>query len=362
MVHPAPVGGARRWRVYVAATAADSAFPELMAAGVRVTGGEALVVRDTFLAGELGAEPAARAVRVNGGSPGMVSRARWILSPDGSTLLATDDPVGVENEPVPNGFVLASETLDCYLQVDSVWDVAPAPGWRRVAFGRAYGVRGSAGREPLTAAWPPLAARLGLSADSVRRASFAASGMSYARALAQPAVVDLGASPLEVRMLPMAGGWRVRWSADGETLAVGTNPRRAQDDETSRGWIAVRDSAPPRLLGAAGGGPLVRTRWVAGPVLDASVPVELKRGGAGADGVQVTNEGGWIRIADATGGRRIVGPGVALASTTSGRFVLALAPHANALRDAPTAQLVVYATAAGGRPAGQPCRGVDPAR
>jgi hypothetical protein len=106
---------------------------------------------------------------------------------------------------------------------------------------------------------------------------------------------------------------------------------------------------------------LARTRWMDGPTLDPSLPVELTRGGSAADGTRLRNRGGWIRLATPSGQWRIVGPGVALAATKNGRFVVALAPHQDAFRDAPTAQIVVYATSAQGRGAARVCPVTDSA-
>ena len=73
---------------------------------------------------------------------------------------------------------------------------------------------------------------------------------------------------------------------------------------------------------------------------------------------RITSVGGWIRVAGSGRRGRILGPGVLLAATRNGNFVLALAPQVNALRDAPTAQLVVYATGARRRDGPRGC-GVD---
>ncbi|HVE79283.1 MAG TPA: hypothetical protein VNA89_10500 [Gemmatimonadaceae bacterium] len=363
-VHEAPVGPSRFWRVYVAATPGDSTFPELMASGVRVTGGEALAVRDTFAAAELVGLASVRAVRVTGGTPGTLARVRWALSPDGTAMVVVEDAAGVENALLPNGFVFASEALNCYVQGDSVWGVAPAPGWRQIALGRAAGVRAAA--PPGDRAWRALAARTGIPADSARRGSFAASRTSDARALAQPVILELaddageeGTPALRRRAVPMAGGWELAWLADGRTLAVGTNPVGAEDDERSAGWIGVPESGAPALLDAVATSQLARPAWVNGPTLDPTLPVDLLRPGDGADGKTITNVGGWIRAADGTGKLRMVGPGVALAATRGGRFVLALAPHPDARREAPIGRLVVYAAAVWGRSAPAPCAVTD---
>ena len=169
-----------------------------------------------------------------------------------------------------------------------------------------------------------------------------------------------GGMGLRTRPVPMLGGWRVRWTADGETLVVGGNPETPRDDAAPGAWTAVSDTGGARTLSDGEVDALAANRWATGPTLDPSLPVILTRGRPPAAGGVVTSAGGWIRVADANGRRRIVGPGVPLAVTRSGTFVLALAPQPATLRDAPTAQLVVYAARAG-RSTAAPglCRTVD---
>src|SRR5262245_29657539 len=173
--------------------------------------------RTPALAGDSGAGPAApppvESYVVNQGVRGLSTRVRWMLSPDSSTILATEDPVGAEADPVPNGFVLASEQAPV-LQRDSVWDVAPNPEWTRIAYARAYGSPPGE-RDSLTAAeWQAFAQRVGLPVDVVRAGAFSTSGMTYAIGTGRPVVIDLAAwraSPVDTvaHAVPMAGAWRV---------------------------------------------------------------------------------------------------------------------------------------------------------
>jgi hypothetical protein len=93
-VQAVSVGAGRQWRVYVGATAGGPALADLLAAGVRVAGGEALVARDSFAPAQLADSAWVRAVSPNAGSVGMLARARWALSPDSSALLVVEDPRG----------------------------------------------------------------------------------------------------------------------------------------------------------------------------------------------------------------------------------------------------------------------------
>ncbi|HET7458056.1 MAG TPA: hypothetical protein VFJ74_10400, partial [Gemmatimonadaceae bacterium] len=49
------------------------------------------------------------ALAVNRGTHGMAARVRWKLSPDRCAVLVVEDPAGVENDPIPNGFLFAAE-------------------------------------------------------------------------------------------------------------------------------------------------------------------------------------------------------------------------------------------------------------
>ncbi|HVE79284.1 MAG TPA: hypothetical protein VNA89_10505 [Gemmatimonadaceae bacterium] len=372
VVHPVVAGEARFWRVYVA-LAADSVLPEFVAAGIRVVGREALVVQDTLPTAQLAGVPAvSQAVPVIRFGERMTARTRWALSPDSTALIAVQDPMGEGNEATPNGAVFASERVNCYAVLDSVWDVAPSPAWDRLAIGRAYGITTPGGAPP-GAMERALAEQLRVSEDTLRSAAFPMGREPIRRGFVRPVVLDLpgragwrpfgGGPALRTRTVPMLGGWRLRWTDDG-TLAVGSNPPLPKDNSPARGWAAVSDTGGPRALSEgevdALEDALERTGWASGPRLDPSLPVILTRGRPPSAEGRVTSAGGWIRVADARGRRRIIGPGVPLAVTRTGSFVLALAPQPATLRDAPTAQLVVYAARAGDAPSVPgACRMVD---
>ncbi|HVE78391.1 MAG TPA: hypothetical protein VNA89_06000, partial [Gemmatimonadaceae bacterium] len=119
-------------------------------------------MRQAFLVSE-GASALPRRVTmvpvVARGTHGMIALTRWTFSPDRCAILVVEDPAAVEAEALPDGFVYASERDTMALQVDGVWDVAPAPDWRRLAYGEGTVV--SAGeRDSLSAAqWDSLARR-----------------------------------------------------------------------------------------------------------------------------------------------------------------------------------------------------------
>src|SRR5438105_1188666 len=218
---------------------------------------------------------------VNRGAAGMAERVSWAFSPDRKAILVVADPGGVENEPVPNGFFLGDETRGFQVQMDSVWDVEPSPDWRWIGFGRAYSVvRGEGTGTDLIA---DVSRRTSIDTATVRAGSFASSGMAMSRAIAQPGVIHIPDNPRAQsaadssapRLFPIARGWRVRWTTDGSTLALGNNPARAEDNEPSQTWAAL-DPATGQLHGSLpGNASLAEVKFTMGPTLDRSVPIDM---------------------------------------------------------------------------------------
>ena len=229
--------GRTLWRVQVAPPGAVG-MPRLVLHALRSAGRDALVIADDSAPAQA---PAVTVVPVSTGTKGMAARLRWTRSPDGSTLLAMEDPASVENEPLPNGFAMASED-GRIARRDSVWDVAPRPDWKAAAFGAAS-LRGAGERDSLSAEdWRVLSEASGLDEATVRRAAFPTSGMAVAMGVARPGIVELsppGEGRGEARMLDVPGGWRVRWSRDGTLLALGAPPRMIADDAAAESWTLV---------------------------------------------------------------------------------------------------------------------------
>ena len=327
------------FRVRVAASR-DSTLPLLVAGAFAAGRRDAALVRDKVRADSLATVVA---IPVNDGTHGMAATVRWAVAPDRRALLVVEDPAGVEAEPLPDGFVFADEGSGVVIQRDSVWDVEPSPDWRRLAVGLAFTLPGRERTEVTPAEWTMLARRTALSADSVKKAAFASSGMSTAYAIAQPAIYDLSVARVNDEraavVLPMAGGWRVGWSTAGDAVLVGTNPARAGDDEPSPQWIAVDLRGRPVPDGGESPAPVA---WTTGPTLDSSIPVDFISGHSIAAGeFSIESANGWI-TAVGPKSRRIVGPGTALVATARGRFVAALVPAAPSKVPGQPARLVVY--------------------
>ena len=328
------------YRVRVAASR-DTTLPRLVAAAFAAAHRDAAVVNDQVRDDSLGATVA---IPVNAGPHGMAAMVRWAVAPDRQALLVVEDPVGVEAEPVANGFVFADERDGVVLQRDDVWDVEPSPDWRRLALGLAFTVIGRERPEIPAAEWTALARETGLSADSVKKAAFPSSGMSNAYGVAQPAIYDLRVAPVNgeraLVVLPMAGGWRVGWSGNSDAVLVGMNPVRANDAEPSPRFVAVDLRGRP-VSGGDSDAP-APVAWTSGPTLDVSIPVDItSRHTIAAGARSIESAGGWIT--SVTGQTvRVVGPGTALVATTNGRFVAALVPNAPTKTPGQPARLVVY--------------------
>ena len=333
----ATVNGRRVWRVQLAPTlSADLAGR--IAYALRKAGRQPLLVRDSArLVGNVDVFP------VNRGTHGMSARTRWALPPDRRSMIVVEDPVGVEAEAIPNGFVFASDAGPAMLQQDSVWDVAPSPDWTRLAYGKAFVLNAFEGESVPEATWKRVAAAVKLPLDSVRRNAFMTSGMVPAYGFAQPVVADVSGRPTDASIsrsahtLPIAGGWRVGWTKDGELLTIGAKPDRVQDDAPSPSWLAV-DSESGTVRGAVDPSNLGAVEWVDGPVIDISVPIDLAETRSLAiENGTLESRGGWIRL-----NGRIIGPGLAVAATRAGRFIAALAPRPEAKEYEATVEPVVY--------------------
>ena len=288
--------------------------------------------------------PVVTVTPVNRGTHGMAERVSWAFSPDKKAVLVVADPGGVENEPVPNGFFFGDEARGFQTQVDSVWDVAPSPDWKWIGFGRAYAVvRGEGtGTDLLT----DVSRRTSIDTATLRAGSFASSGMSMSRAVAQPGVIRIPDDPRQAaaadssvpKLFPVARGWRVRWTTDGTSLALGNSPARAMDTEPSQTWAALDPSTGALHGTLPANAKLADVKFTAGPTLDRSLPIDMNQAPAiqierGNQTFTIQSERGVITLVETTPGRattsapRVVGAGIALAATAGGRYIVALAPR-----------------------------------
>ena len=284
-----------------------------------------------------------------------------MLSKDSSSILAMVDPVGVESEPIPNSFFYGSEARNFQARMDSVWDVAVSPDWSIIAFSRAYVI--SAGGEDSIppSMWQDIARRTGLDTTTVRTSSFASSGMSMARAIAQPGTIRVpvdarasGASDdAAPRMYPVAIGWRVRWTSDGSFIALGNSPAAVSDAEGSESWASLDPKTGAFHTTLPADAQTIAPKWINGPALDLAAPVDMQ--GAPQLTVSSANRRFSIEslrgvitarevgiVPDSTARSYTIGSGKALASTKGGRYILALAPRAKAVVGEMPVEVVVY--------------------
>jgi hypothetical protein len=302
--------------------------------------------------------PVVTVTSVNDGTYGMIARVRWALSPDRRVLLAVVNAVGVEAEAVPDGFFFGTEEPAFAVQVDTVWDVAPSPDWRSVAFSRAYVIAHGESEIVPPEMWDAVARASGIDTATLRGAAFDASGMAYVKGIAQPAVITVPADPratdaaeaAQPRFFPVPRGWRVRWTADGSVIALGANPLVVQDDAMSESWSALDPRSGAVSVALPAGTKLVEPRWVQGPELGFGMPVNV----TDAPPITVRNgelnyiiesQRGVISIRDPAFQTRAaipVGSGVALAATASGRYIVAVRPRQTALQSEIPVEVVVY--------------------
>jgi hypothetical protein len=307
--------------------------------------------------------PSIGVTRVNQGTYGMASEVRWILSPDSTVIVAVVDPVSVENDALPNAFFFGSETRNFQARMDSVWDVAPSPDWQSIAFSRAYVVSAPELDSIPPEAWISLSRRTGIDTATLRTGSFPTSGMVLASGVAQPGVIRVpadiratGATDAAApRFFPIARGWRVRWTADGKTIALGNNPGSSNDDAASETWAAL-DPATGSYHGTLPEkAALLVPRWTKGPRLEMSAPVNLSDAQpitihAANRTFSIESAGGVITARETTAGvperpPYTIGAGKALAATRGGRFIVALAPRANLVGTEMPVEVVVYTVA-----------------
>jgi hypothetical protein len=294
--------------------------------------------------------PGVTLLPTNRGSRGDEVRLRWAQSPGRDALLVVEDVRREDGVPAPDAFAYVADAGGVVVQRDSVWDVTLSPDWRRLAYGRAY-VISAEGRDSLSVSgWADAAARTTLQMHVLRQQAFRVSDEPAIWGVAQPVVESTHPDSLRdeslVRMVstqvPIVGGWRVRWTRDGRTLAVGVAPRRPTEDAGAARWMGVE----PRT-GLFGGdlaaGSLHTLSWTTGPTVTVGTTLAGGRRVELASG-SVESRDGWVVVrGPATGGRPVVvGPGVPLAATRSGQFVLALAPVVGAREGRPTVQPLLY--------------------
>ena len=342
-VSPVAAGGANDrplWRVRVAV-----ASPERTDLGnLLLLTRHALAARGQALDDSVPASLVApvRLVWVNrDGTHGMASQVRWVFSPDRTKLVVVEDPVSVENEPVPDGWAYAAESgMPISITGERSWDVAPSPDWRQLIAG--VGFYASAGeRDSLgSRQWDSLARVSGLPRDETRRSAWEGSGMAIAKDVGRAAIWRLDAPASPVRA-PVGGGWQVGWTSNGRAV-IGTGPTRAQEDAESPSWIVADPATLAPRDTVRGRSPAVPVRWTTGPMIDIGTPIDVRAAKTiPVAGGAVEGKGGWISLRQGAT-RRAIGPGVPLAASRNGRLVIAIVSDPTPRRSEIPLQVVVY--------------------
>ncbi|MFN2636474.1 MAG: hypothetical protein ABR585_05580 [Gemmatimonadaceae bacterium] len=301
--------------------------------------------------------PVVTVTAVNHGAGGMREQVRWILSPDKRALLVVDDPVAIENDPIPNAFFFGDEGHEFQIQMDSVWDVVPSPDWKSLAFARAFTIQtGPAGEINLL---PEVSRRTGIDTATLRSGSFPTSGMVGMSGVAQPGVIRIPENPRQAgaadsaapKMFPVARGWHVRWTTDGTALALGSNPAHGGDNEPSQTWSALDPSTGALHGSLPANTSLYEPSFTNGPTFELSAPVPLDKSppisvNRGGKTYSIESERGVITISETTAGapksQRVVGAGMALTATAGGRYIVAIAPRAKPEPHGMAVEPVVY--------------------
>ena len=290
---------------------------------------------------------------VNRATRGMAARVRWALAPDSSAIIVVEDPAGVENEAVPDGVFYAAERTGRTWRMDSVWSASPSPNWTRVAVGRAVVLGGGEQQKVAPSRWNAAAKSLAaiagpqpaIIADSLRAHSYPVSGMAVVEGAAATFVAGVARDEREAPIRFVAlDGWSVRWSCDGRDVLIGVRPGRVQDDAPAK---TTRRVAVEVDGGEVSGAPVADSvPWINGPTLDISVPIARDARTLRARGRVIEGTANRISVRDSTASgwspARDVGPGVPLATTRNGRFVLAVAPRADAKKYESPDHTVVY--------------------
>lgn len=294
----------------------------------------------------------AASFEVNRATRGMTDRVRWMLAPDSSALLVMDDPAAVENDAIPNGLLFATERTGRVFRMDSVWSAAPSPDWRRLAIGRAVVLSGGESQSIAAERWQAPAARLrmiagaepALAAESLRAHAFPVSGMAVVEGAAATLVADvaqgIAAAPIGFVALD---GWSVRWSCDGADLLIGSRPASVQDDAPSASERRVSTRGADTTSAPVPAAP----QWTDGPTLDISARVALPTPRPlPVRGRVIEQRDGRIVVRERAGSRpevvRDVGPGLALAATRGGHFILAIVPRSDRRPHESPERAIVY--------------------
>ena len=238
---------------------------------------------------------------------------RWALQPDSCGLIAVAHLTARSGAVEPSDvMVLAAEWFGT-MGASLVWDVAPSPRWDFLAYGTVRRFRQPGDVDTL-------ALETQTSARELRAHAIVSSDSAT---VVDVAIIEplrntcSGDDCPSYAASPMLGGKRVAWSADGKAALL------AGREEPPR-WRAV-DPVTRRPLASDTDMP-VMTRWTRRAIADFLAQPSRTVVRAGPYAFAVDGDSIVVRGPDRNGrpARRTVGPGVPVAATRNGEYLLAI--------------------------------------
>jgi hypothetical protein len=168
--------------------------------------------------------------------------------------------------------------------------------------------------------------------------------MGVAEGAAATLLVDLEAlPPASAPRFVALDGWRVGWTCDVRAILIGERPTRAENN----GPAATTRRVSYPVGGAPSSAPAGEVRWTEGPTMSYGQPAAVKTVvPLPVRGRTIYSRAGRVVLTETDrAGRateRDVGPGIPLAATRGGRFILALAPRRSGAEHDSTDHAIVY--------------------
>lgn len=215
---------------------------------------------------------------------------RWLAQPDGCAIVVLTRTVPAAGKPAVSNAIMVGEWYG-NSNIGLVWDIAPSPDWRWLAYTQAH-----LGRSTAKAATP----------------------------VVEPLLDDCYGGDCPLDSVPArVGGWQIGWAVDGSSALFASSPLRA-DGHQAR-WSAV-DPATRQIQSEDVVSP-DRPHWTVYSTIDNSSRL-IAQLPAGKDTLLNRADGIWIRGPGIDGvvRERYVGHGTAVALTRNGEFVLAVVP------------------------------------
>lgn len=244
---------------------------------------------------------------------------RWTAQGDSCGLLVVSRHVPVRAlTPSDNAFLVAEWFGSAGF--GDIWDIAPSPKWDWIAYGQARRI--DADRDIDTAAAETKTTR----AELLARAIQSADGVRYLAIPVVEPLIDTCAGdecPLDAAS-PRLGGWRVGWN-DAGSLALFSGP------EVPPHWQGVLPETRERVVDSLTNP--TQINWASRAIPDVVRHPAIVSGG-GAYRFDAQHDSIFVTGPDRNGmeGTRYVGPGIPVAATRNGQYLLAVKPEQDTWR------------------------------